>query len=412
MSNPESTWTPEFSDDRRLIGPLPDMIDLSEFRFRLNYSEEPVMVISDDARVKSITLPCSVVGVNHLVISNLASLEVLNLVGEPGGILESYQWVTISNTPLLRKVFLNGEVRSLSIKLSPSLEYLDVGGCPGIDYVSFLDVPETLKVNVNGCPKLRKIIGINQGLGDDIGLSDQIRNNQRDSLKDGSIYECMTYTDIDVVENIINEGVKALSRRRMLSSDNGSMLGRYDIMAFDPEFKPYSYRILEPLEPVYTGGTGETYPYVFMESSVDADDLEVSLDDGAGNTSPEECLRYMLHWTRMGILNSPHLEDSSDEELLEFLKGAAESNYFEEDQEIKIYLSAHIDSANAQRFLDLSSGLNISLITEEVDDFVYIHSESGVSEDERNIHWSAKVSLPISAAIDQVMRLKEFAKRD
>lgn len=411
MSNPENTWTPEFSDDRRLIGPLPDMVDLSEFRFLLNYSEEPVMVISDDARVKSITLPCNVVGANHLVISNLTSLEELNLVGEPSGIFESYQWVTISNTPLLRRVFLNGGVRSLSIKSTPSLEYLDVGGCSGIDYVGFLDVPENFKINANGCPKLQRIIGIDQNLGGSSVLSDQIKNNQKNSLKDGSIYECMTYTDIDVVEDILNEGVKALSRRRMLSSDNGSMLGRYDIMAFDPEFKPYSYRILEPLEPVYTGGTGETYPYVFMESSVDADDLEISLDDGAGNTSPEECLRYMLHWTRMGISNSPHLEDSSDEELLEFLKGAAESNYFEEDQEIKIYLSAHIDSANAQEFLDLSSGLNISLITEEVDDFVYIHPESGVSEDERNIHWSAKVSVPISAAITQAMRLREFIKK-
>ena len=67
--------------------------------------------------------------------------------------------------------------------------------------------------------------------------------------------------------------------------------GLYGDSACDPNFLPLGYRLLAPLEDIYTGGTGETYAFAATLRDGGGDDSGV---DEVGNLSVEKCIEYLL----------------------------------------------------------------------------------------------------------------------
>jgi hypothetical protein len=303
---------------------------------------------------------------------------------------------------------LEGGVCSLEIEGANALMDLDLSGCQRLDHASCEGAPPNLTVNALGCVKLRRIDGVEAILAESSGLADQILQNQSMSRRDGTLYPSMTFTDIDLVADLINEGVKAMSRAGLLDG-YGPMLGRYDLLAYEPRFNPLAYRILSPLEPVYTGGTGETYSYVFIERDVNPDDLEVSDDEGVGNASPEDCLRYMLQWTtNMRASSLPRLNDASDDGLLEFLKDFSERATTDASQALPIRLSAMIDSSERQTLLELVGEVGMKVLDDDVERFIYVYPEAGIPPEDKEISWSATLSVDSSAAWNQLTRLRDW----
>jgi hypothetical protein len=409
MQPEENTWKPVLTSNRELIGPYPELVDLCNVKFpKLDFSQTAELVIADDTNIRTIRLPSNTIGVAHLVISDLPALEELHIVGNANSFGADLQWVSISNVPSLKRLSVAGDIRSLEIEGANALMDLDLSGCPHLDKASCDGASPSLAINARGCVKLRRIEGVEAILAESSGLADQIRHNQSMSRRDDTLYPSMTFTDVDLVADLINEGVKAMSRIGLLSEDCHPMLGRYDLMAYKSQFSPYSYRILSPLEPVYTGGTGETYAYVFIERDVNTNTLEVSNDEGAGNDSPESCLSYMLHWTRMSISSVPQLEDTSDARLLEFLRALPAKVASNAYPVLPIRLSTTIDSSECQALLELVGEVGMEVIDGDVERFIYVYPEAGIPPEDEEISWSATLSVDSSAAWNQLTRLRDW----
>lgn len=312
-------WKPQIDEYCNIIEPYPEVIDFcGEHDLDLDFDLDPKIYLSDDHNLKKITAPSNEIGISYIDIRNLPNLEEIIIDGEFTKHSNYLQWVEIEDCPSLKKISIRGGVISLSICDNESLECLDINGCKAIDHVFISSPSEKLKIDARGCLKLRKVLGLNDYLQKSSGLLDQIIENQKSSREDGCIYDCMTFTDVDFVEKLINEGVKALSRMSLSSSEDLSDFDRYGQLAKDKNFNPFGYRILSPLEPVYTGGTGETYGYVSTQRFADRDGVSSYEEEIAGNTSPEDCLRYMLHTIRMMDSGIPGIDKYTDNELLEF----------------------------------------------------------------------------------------------
>ena len=410
MNQETPSWKPTLTSDRRLVGPYPEVVDLTGGNFpKLDFSQESCLIISDDPGVKKIILPCGAVGVDYLVFSGLSALEEVIFTGKPNGLCKAYQWISIANVPSLRKAFLTGDVCSLKIEGAMSLESLDVSGCPGLDLVSIIEISSKIKVNVSGCLRLRRIVGLDADLVNSSGLAEQIQENQRNSRRDGTFYENMTFTDIDLLAELINEGVKALSREGLLPSEDGSILGRYDVEACDAQFKPYNFRILEPLELVYTGGTGETYAYVSIERLFWLDDLNLTDEQGMGHSSPEYCLKHFIQLTSSRLSHLPDVEDYSNEEIVEFLRSAVERSLENVISGLPTRISSSISPPDSQAFVQLAGEVGMSVVDGDVEQYSYIFPDSGVPADDEQLKWSAAVSIDISTALAQLARLKKFS---
>lgn len=396
-----SDWTPLVANNR-LVGPLPEIIDFTKTPFpEVDYSSEPSLYISEDSIIRKIIIPCDAAIIHFLCIKDLPSLEEIHLVGETA-FFKTFQWIFIGGVPSLKKIALVGDVCSLEIKNAPKLSTLDLGGCSSLDCLKISNVPLSLDINVLGCNKLRFIIGLGDEYTNTRNISAQIAKNQNSSQRDGRLYSGMTFTDIDLVNDIINEGVKALSRKGLfVDSDDDSIMGRYHLAAYDPNFKPYAYRILEPLESVYTGGTGETYSYVFVQRYASLDDLTIEDVQGAGNSSPEDCLIYMLHWVRMGLCD----DSSSDEQLLETLRDAAENTPILAIPDFPLRVSPSVDHSQKQLLTELAMKVGITVDDKGIGDYIYVYPDSGIPRQEMEILWGSSVHANMNMAIRQLTQL-------
>lgn len=320
MISENKDWEPQINDDCTIKGPYPEVIDFCEEHFLdLDSSLDPMIEISNDNNVKRITAPSNEIGISYIKIENLPNLEEIIIEGEFSKYFDGLQWITVESCPSLKKVSARGGIISLIIRGANSLEYLDVNGCKALDIVSISSPSSGFKIDASGCLKLREVVGLNDDLHKSSGLLEQILENQKSSREDGLIYDCMTFTDVDLTEKLINEGIKALCRMDKLPFE-GELNFDFDRkLAADKEFKPFGYRILGPLDPVYTGGTGETYGYVSTQRRSDSDGVSIFEEEIAGNSSPEDCLRYMLHTIRMMASCIPDIEKSTNDELLKFL---------------------------------------------------------------------------------------------
>ena len=412
MNKENLDWIPTIVDCK-LVGPLPEILDLSNGSFsELDFSSEKSLYISGDSVIKKLIIPCGVIGVNFLCINDLPLLEEIYLIGDPISFFRTFQWIFIGEVPSLKRISLKGNVCSIELENAMSLVDVDLSGCPDLDYFKVSDVPPSFRINIFGCYKLRGVVGLDVECSCSKNVLEQIDANQKNSRLDGLIYEGMTFTDIDAVNDLINEGVKAMSRKGLLyNEDDDSIMGKYYLASYDPEFKPYTFRILKPLELVYTGGTGETYSYVFVQRYVSAEDFSVEDDEGAGNSSPENCLHYMLHWIRMELSHLPNVRGSSDEQLLDILKGVITKTHKNATPDFPIRLSLLLGSAESQSLRELSGEVGMMVTDENIEDYVYVYPESGIPEGDMEIARGAALCAEYRTATMQLTRLRDWIRR-
>ncbi len=408
-NNNTTGWVPTIIENK-LIGPFPETLDLSVGPFpKLDYSSEPSLYITSDKNVKKIILPCSGVGIYFLFINDLPLLEEIHLTGDSDEFYRGIRWISVKDVPSLKNMYLRGSVCRLEVVRATSLSDIDLSGCLDLDYFRIDDAPDSFRLNVLGCCKLREVVGLDEKYSFTSDLSRQIDFNQKTSRHDGMLYERMTFTDIDMVVEIINEGVKAASRRGLIRyEDDDSIMGRYYIGAYDPQFKPYTFRVLEPLEPVYTGGTGETYSYVFIQRYVSSGDFSVEEEEGAGNHSPETCLSYMLHWTRMGLSHLPGIEGSSDDELLATLRIFATENPENAMPDLRIKISALISNDESRQLLELASQVGMMTSNENIQSYAFVFPNSGIPEGEMELVWGADLRADLQTATKQLTQLGDL----
>lgn len=408
----DDVWEARVTSDGKLIGPYPIKMDLCGERFpNLSMHQEPKLVIEGDGDVRQIRMPCDVIGVDYLVIRDLPVLDEL-ILEEGKKSKMGVQWLELSGIPSLSTVSIRGPIRSLKISGAKVLASLDLSGCPDLDFVAVDGACPDVEINVRGCLKLRGIQGLSVEIVNASRLCEQINENQRRSRLDCQIYESMTYTDIDLVYEVINEGVKALSRSDALREFHESLLGCYDLHACDPQFRPYLYRILEPLEPVYTGGTGEIYAYEVSELTFCAESLEVTEEYGQGISSLERCLSQMLHLTRMSMM-SWHRESKnmSGKKILKLLKDASEAVPKDMIPGLPIMISELIDADQREEIAGLIRSMGMRLGSGQEASYVYIHPVSRVPKKEQKISDKAVLSINATDALDQLGRYRLWRAR-
>lgn len=339
----------KLDENRRLIGNYPKILDLRKFDFDIEiigHSYEEFVQAKKDGRllqanicvsrsetVEVVYFPYNMIGIDYAIIENLPNLtELIVCCEEPSPILakpisEELKWLICVNLPKLKRISITGGIKWLQIENAPLLESIDVSKCKSLDHLAVEGVRSLKNINIKNCRKLRAIVGLNQQEQQSLGVVKQIDAIQKKSKCNGLIYKDMTFTDIDAVQNIINEGVKLAKRKDVFDGDDdfgGYCYGKEN----DQDFKPFSFRLLHPLAQVFTGGTGEIYAY---EALAHDDDGIVS---STGNSSQENCLEYAL-----SALDLHRKKISSTKKILALLKNLLDEDIaktsLEEKQETK-----------------------------------------------------------------------------
>ncbi len=135
-----------------------------------------------------------------------------------------------------------------------NLSDIDVGKCEQLGYLSIQHAPMLSRVNIEKCRLLPSIHGMSTEDQDRLGLTRQLGVIQAMSKRDSTAYPRMTCTDIELVLGNIRRGEVLLKK---LFPNEGEEI---DALSASPS---YSYRLLQPGESVYTGGSGESYWYAF-----------------------------------------------------------------------------------------------------------------------------------------------------
>lgn len=268
---------------------------------------------------------------------------------------------------------------------------------------SFLDEAKAINhVNKIIKEKIGKgYIEINNKLSTSSEQENIMRNTN--SRQRWTIYESMSIDDFNLVLDNINRGAKAMSQFGFLSEDQDcSILGRYDLLSYDPDFVPFNVRVLQLGETVYTGGTGESYDFAIDMAYVCSDLNIIYHDEGA--SSPEDCLRTILHHIRMACRMN-ELENSSDVELLEFLQKTA-NTCVDDKPRLPIIFSPSISINERQPAIDLANEIGAKVIDLADDWFVYVLNEYSVVDDA--FAGNATVVKTMQELMDDMRKLKDW----
>lgn len=333
----EAARGPRLNDKQVLVGDYPQTLDLRKYAFDteifIHFSDEfekaakegrppqPNIYISNNDSVETIYFPFDQAGYDYAVVANLPNLRELYICRKDETRLWTgeLKWLICQHLPNLRKITIEGDIRWLQLEDMPSLETIDVSKCKDLDYFSIKNAPAIKNVNVKNCKKLRVIADLPLETQSNLGITKQVQKTQGKSKRNGQIYKNMTFTDIDTVLANINHGIKLATRAGLFykgevgSKESGFCYGREN----DPEFKNFSFRLLRPLEAVYTGGTGETYAYELL--SHDYFDGQYGICSGTGNSTQEDCLDYALHSIDMAEWPIPRSRNLSSKQILAFL---------------------------------------------------------------------------------------------
>jgi len=277
---------------------------------------KPIVCISNNVDVKIIYFPPDW---DYVVFDNLCNLEELH-ISSANSRLHSLQWLICRNLPNLKNITINCEViRWLEIDGVESLQNIDLRKSSAIDHLSILNTPSLKTIDIKGCKKLKKIIGMDLSKQSELGVTDQIANMQAKSKLDGAIYKNMTFTDIDNVLWNINYGVKIASLGGFFLGDDEEP--EYEDICYghedDPNFNNFSFALLRPLEFVYTGGTGDTYAYEFLCHDYINGQYGVYRSDG--HSTQEYCLNAALNVLSDMYLNIPRVRLPDEKQILKFL---------------------------------------------------------------------------------------------
>ena len=284
-----------------LIGDYPRVLDFQD----LNLTYQGEIRISDSELVESIHLPAFTF--IDVVIENLPNLKEIH-ADEYGP-----TWLVCRNLPKLKTITVDGSLRWLSVDGAAQLQIIDVGKCEHLGYLSVRNAPKLDHVNVEQCRLLPNIEGLSAELQIQLGVTQQIEAIQSRSKRNSIRYEGMTFTDIDLVLANIGHG-EVLLKRRFLES-----MGESNIADMPP--REYSYRLLDPGEDVYTGGTGEAYCYAFdvATQGTEQDEDEEFIDHEVGIHEPEDAIEEALSWVNQG--SKIPLRDGlpTDDQVLSFI---------------------------------------------------------------------------------------------
>lgn len=261
-----------------LIGVYPKVLDF--LNSKLTHAGR--IRISGSDLVESICLPAFTF--IDVVIENLPNLREIH-ADEDGP-----TWLVCRNLPKLRTISIDGGMRWLSVDGATSLQTVDVGKCEHLDYFSVRNAPSLSHVNVEQCRLLSRIEDLSADHQIQLDVIQQIEAIQSRSKRDSNLYERMTYTDIDLVLANISRGEVLLKKR--LPKSKGASKSSHESPC------EYSYRLLDPGEEVYTGGTGQSYCYAFEVATQGTaqDKLATFIDYEVGIDEPEDAIDEALGW--------------------------------------------------------------------------------------------------------------------
>jgi hypothetical protein len=251
---------------------------------------QPNICVANDGVLEVLHFPSDAVGVEYAVIENLPNLREVHIgPAKPGALsLVNLRWLILQNLPKLESITVDGGLRWLDIHSVPALSAIDVRKAKSLDHFCVTDSPSLANLQIEGCAKLRNIVGISESDETRLFVRQQITSNQAASRFDGTMYPDMTFTDVDHVMTVINQGAKLATVAGKLDPDfcYGQEL--------NPDFNRFSFRLLRPLEHVYTGGTGEIYPYEAIGYDY-SKKLGFGVVSSRGCSSQEDCLDHALN---------------------------------------------------------------------------------------------------------------------
>lgn len=275
---------------------------------RFSSEDGPDLYFFNNEVAESIKLNIDRLYVNYIVFENLPNLKAIEIVGDLAKDFISLPWMSFKNLPALESISISGHVRWVEFDEMPHLQSIKLKNCVKLAHLEIRNAPNLEKLDVANCRLLREVGGLDAVQIERLQVHAQIDAMQAKSKIDLELKKSMTFTEIDAVLNTINEGYKLAVQKGLLHGSGMDLCyGREN----DPKFHPFSYRTLRPLEPVYTGGTGETYFY--KQCSHGYLNGKYVLEDSRGCTEPEDCLKDSLR-TVIDLSSA----DSSPAEMLKF----------------------------------------------------------------------------------------------
>jgi hypothetical protein len=291
----------------------------------------------------------------NVIISDLPNLKEIHAHGI------GPTWVDCQNLPNLKKLIIDSGTRWLNVNHAENLSEIDVGDCEHLGYLSIQQAPLLKRVNVEHCRLLPFIQGMSIEDQDRLELTKQIEAVQKMSKRDSSLYPKMTFTDIDQVLVNIQRGQVILINQ----FPDG------DAAIYPPEESPsYVYRLLDPGEKVYTGGTGESYCYAFEEITKETKGkkLITIVHEQLGIHEPEDAISMAISRviSRLGI---PRKIEPTNVQFLEYLNLLLNSHNVDAtswiktaDEELRLALAANpLMPANTLEQLGKDSNSQIRL---------------------------------------------------
>lgn len=268
----------------RLIGEIPPTMDLRE----ITLMHKGEIRITESDTVETIHLPDG--EFSYVALADLPNLKEIHVHGI------GPTWLDCQGLPKLQTLVIKGGTRWLNVDRVGKLTDVDVGKCEHLGFLSIQHAPKLNRVNVEQCRLLPSVQGMSTEDQVRLGLTTQIEAIQATSKRDTCAYPNMTFTDIELVLLNIGRGESILKTL--------FPYGDEEIDAPSPS-KTYSYRLLRPVESVYTGGTGESYCYAFEVTTQETKGrkLITNVIGELGIHEPEDAIDEAIRWltSRLGL---------------------------------------------------------------------------------------------------------------
>jgi hypothetical protein len=292
-----------------LTGDLPTVLDLREITLK----HKGEIRIAESDLVESIHLPDG--EFSNVVIADLPNLREIHAHGM------GPTWMDCQNLPNLQTLVVEGGTRWLNVDQAAILSDIDVGKCEHLGVLSIQHAPMLSKVNIEQCRLLPTIQGMSTEDQDRLGLTRQMGAVQAMSKRDSNLYPRMTCTDIELLLENIRRG-EVLLKKQFPTGDE-----EIDVINASPS---YSYRLLQPGEKAYTGGTGESYCYAFEVTTQETKGkkLITHILEERGIHEPEAAIGEALRRVASGLGVARNIAPSEDQVLtyLNLLLSAPDSD--------------------------------------------------------------------------------------
>ncbi len=270
-------------------------------------------VLADNDVVEVVYLPHQACSCPSVVVRNLPNLRELHVGSE-------VIWLRCNHLPALTTLSIDANVKWLTLDGLTSLTTVDLSRCTDLAFLALNGMPLLTKCEVGGCVRLKAVYSADLDAMLSSDIDHQIERNQSNS-SDGLMLEAgMTADHVDKLLALINTASRVATERNLI-----------DVEMWGARPARFGYRLLEPLEYVYTGGGGERYSYEFTEtetkseSESDLDSSGVYMTHGRGEHSPEDCLKHALSLLG-GRLSIPGINSLPELAVLTYLAELARSD--------------------------------------------------------------------------------------